>query len=228
MRELTIAECEMASGGHGHTQECGWGSSCNNLDDVIVDGYQWEFWDWSCIGNGYGDNNGDGGGGGPQAPVAELTPCVETTFTSGADLAQVNNAALAAANAITALNDDSWEYSSIIWYLNGTYGFTTPYTDRDPGNVNLLGSGSGVPDGAVVVGIVHNHPDLAGIDDRIPSHHQNGDWDQYDRILALTNLARGITIDPNLLLYIHTNEDNKTRVYDKTDKTSQSPTCSLQ
>lgn len=38
MRELTLEECQYAAGGHHHTYECGWGSSCDWVDDVEVTG----------------------------------------------------------------------------------------------------------------------------------------------------------------------------------------------
>lgn len=61
MRELTLAECGLASGGHAHTQLCGWGSDCNFLDDVIVNG---ELHRYGTYGPPSGPPPPDGGGGG--------------------------------------------------------------------------------------------------------------------------------------------------------------------
>lgn len=98
------------------------------------------------------------------------TACVETTFkTQGVSLTDVNRAALAASNVIAGLADHRYEYSSIVFVHDGKVGFTEPYTDRLPDRVNFLGGISGVPTGAVILGIVHNHPDQRDVDDRTPS-----------------------------------------------------------
>jgi hypothetical protein len=199
---------------------------------VTANGY----WDYLSFSDGY---TGSGGGiSSPDpAPVAKDTPCVETT-TSGGSLADINNAALAASNAIAAKNDETYEYASIVWEPNGTVGWTAPYTDNLTDEVNWAGSLSQVPDGSVIVGIVHNHPDVSGINDTIPSGagSENGeDWDAYSQLInwnsthsASNDLPRGITVDPNMLLYIYSDEDQKTRVYDNTDKNQTSGSCSLQ
>ena len=189
------------------------------------------YWSYLDFSNSY-SGAGVGGGGDTSAttPVANVTNCVETTLTSGADLQTVNNAALEASNAIAALNDETFEYSSIVWQLNGTVGWTAPFTSGHTGDVNWMGGLSQVPDGAVIVGIVHNHPDESGIPDGIPSgsgSYGGEDWNAYEQMMNIS-LPNGITVDPNMLLYIYTNEDNKTRVYDNTDKSQTSPSCSLQ
>ena len=187
------------------------------------------YWAYMSFGDGYTGTGGvSTGGSGEAEPVANATPCVEAA-PSGVPLSEINNAALAASNAIAALNDETYEYSSIIWQLNGTVGWTAPYTDRDTDFVKWLGGLSHVPDGAVIIGIVHNHPDLSGINDTIPSPSNLGgrDWSAYDAIRDWGGV-RGITVDPNLLLYIYSNEDHKTHVYDRTDKETTRTSCSLQ
>ena len=178
---------------------------------------------------------GGGGGSGPGDPEPEAnpTPCVETS-PAGVSLQAMNNAALAASNAIAALDDEHFEYGSIIWSLNGIVSWTTPYTQNSDHDVNWLGGLSEVPAGAVIVGIVHNHPDISNfVDDRIPSGNLNPgfDWPHYNQLVDQDhppNFGRGITADPNALLYIYTNQDHKTHVYDNTDKNQDGPSCALQ
>lgn len=198
-----------------------------------------------------GGGFGSGGGGGRNLqprqrsddgssdnpfPVANATPCVETTFvTPGATTASANNAALAAANEIAALNDETYEYSSIVYYSNGGMGYTAPWTNNLTNEVNWMGGLSTVPSGAVIVGIVHNHPDDPVVNDTIPSGgSQDGqDWQAYSELVHFNsdsnpqNLPNGITVDPNMLLYIYSNEDHQTHVYDNTDQNQTSTSCSL-
>jgi len=217
MRVLNEYEVNLIAGG--------WGSSS---DDIVITGWRmhWEDFSWFTI-----EIGGGGGGAEPEPePVDEPnpTPCVETSLSNGISTTDANRAALAASNKIAELNDEMYEYSSIIWWLNGEIGFTAPY-QGSPSEVNWLGGLDGVPDGAVIIGILHNHPDEPGIDDRIPSPTSLGgqDWTAYDQLRNWGG-TRGITVDQNLLQYVYTNEDGKTRVYDKTDKETQQASCTLQ
>lgn len=164
-------------------------------------------------------------------PAAEPlpTPCVETTFaTPNVSLTDANRAALAASNVIAGLeNNDTMEFSSIVFSHDGKVGFTEPYTDLNEDDVNLLGGIGNVPTGAIIVGIVHNHPDKPDQDDRTPT---SIDWAGYDRIQILSSsgsLPRGITADRNTLFYILTDQDDKTRVYDRTDNGTDRASCPL-
>lgn len=165
---------------------------------------------------GWDTNTNDSGGGGSWSPeddypIAAETPCVETTF-AGADysVSRANNAALAAANAIKG-KSQAWEWGAFIYVLDGHIYYTEPFTDQDPDRVQF--KTSILPDGAHVLGIVHSHPDDSRVDDRTPSP---ADWDDvYDSLAGKS--ANGKTIDSNLLMYIYTDEDGKTRVYDNTD-----------
>lgn len=182
---------------------------------------------------------GDGGGSDSGVPDAKDTPCVETTFaTPGATTTAANNAALAASNAIAALNDENYEYSSMIYYKDGVISFTSPWTNNLVDQVNWVGGYlTSVPAGAVIVGVVHNHPDDPVMNDTIPSGSGslNGDdWRRYDELVnwnanhdAAHDFQNGITVDTNLLLYIYSNEDQQTHVYDNTDKNQTSTSCSL-
>jgi hypothetical protein len=188
---------------------------------------------------GAGTGDGGGGGGGTTETQANATPCVETSVSTalGATQQEINNAALAASNAIAAMNDEDYEYASIIYSVNGNVGWTQPYTQNLFDQVNWMGNISLVPTGAVIVGIVHNHPDDSQIDDRIPSGGRSDgvDWTSYDELVnwnsshsgTEADLPRGITVDPNMLLYIYSNEDHETHVYDNTDKNQTSASCSL-
>lgn len=68
-------------------------------------------------------------------------------------------------------------------------------------------------------------PQIAFTGWRIPSNNKGGDWDQRDSLVNKENLPRGITVDQNLLLVLYTNQDDKTRIYDKTDKNKETPSC---
>jgi hypothetical protein len=183
---------------------------------------------WRPGGGGYG--GGSGGGGGTTGTEANPTPCVETSFdSSDASVHAANNAALAASNAIAAKDDETFEFSSIVYSLNGQIGWTQPYTDHLTDQVNWLGGIGQVPSSAVILGIVHNHPDIDGISDTIPSLTSEGgrDWQSYDQLESWSG-TRGITVDDNALLWIYSNEDGKTHVYDNTDRETQYTSCSLQ
>lgn len=228
LRPLRPDELLLIAGGNG-SEISVWGPDPEPEPD-------WEWWNDDSPSNDYDPvycGNGGGDGGGDSEPEANPTPCVEAS-PAGVSLQAMNNAALAASNAIAARDDEHFEYSSIIWSLNGTVGSTTPYTNGLPGEVNWLGGLSQVPAGAVIVGIVHNHPDRGGAtDERIPSGGLNGgdDWGHYNQLVDqdhAPNFGRGITADPNALLYIYTNKDHKTHVYDNTDKNQINPGCSLQ
>ena len=187
---------------------------------------------------GEGPGSPGGSGGGTVTTVPNPTPCVSEDATpSGAPLHQINTAALAAANAIEAktglFDEEHVEWGSLVYVLNGVAGFTQPFTQHSQDSISItVGALSAVPDGAVIVGFVHNHTALgvnSGMNQRAPS---SADWQIRD---GLTNfdIGRGVTVDPNMLLYIHApsaagiHDGNKTRVYDRTDRNEASE-CSLQ
>ena len=247
LRELTPQETEFVAGGGPEN----WVDANNNgvydAGDSIV-----------ITGSAFTRSGAGGGGGGGdwrelQSDSATLTPtdpdelraaeplptpCVETTFaTPGVSLTDANRAALAASNVIAQQNDETYEYSSIIFFYNGQVGFTEPFTNRSPDHVDWLNAEilSNIPDGAVIVGVVHSHPDARETNDTIPSNEgaQGGytdDWMMYNQMvgMAVGTLPRGITVDSNMLLYIYSDEDRKTHVYDKTDKNESRTSCSLQ
>src|SRR3954454_21795608 len=136
-RDLTAEELELVSGG-----------------EIVITGHPYSSWTYSGFFDGMGADDGYGSGGWDSRsehtePEALPTPCVETQFSTNASLQDANNAALKASNAIAALNDETYEYSSIIWSLNGTVGWTTPFKGSTD-DVNWLGGISQVPDGAVI------------------------------------------------------------------------------
>lgn len=168
-----------------------------------------------------------GGEGGPyeEMPAAKDTPCVSAS-PDGHSLAEINNIALHLSNEIAKLNDDDWEYGAVIYSLNGVIGFTGIVTQQNPERVNY--PMDQVPDGAIVLAVVHNHPAEFGVDDGYPSPH---DWNTYERLGQPDSplLENGrIAADPKMLIYVYTNEDHKTRVYDKDDKGQESNECALQ
>lgn len=223
MRLLTDHEVDLVAGG--------WGSSGWWWGEDEVWGYSLVF-SWQDLLWMSEPVPGEGGGGGEAEPVQEpnATPCVETALASGVSITDANRAALAAGNAIMGRNFQTYEYSSIVWTKNGEVGYTDPYTDHLSDEVNLLGAISAVPDGAIIIGIVHNHPDDPVMNDSYPSgagSDPGGDWDGYDAIVGHTGLPRGITVDSNMLFWMVNAEDNKIRVYDKTDKNQTQASCSL-
>ncbi|NGM51796.1 hypothetical protein G5B46_19455 [Caulobacter sp. 602-2] len=220
MRELTLEELDFVTGG------------ADEVDGITVtadggDGDGWDgWWDGGDGGDGWWDG-GDGGvgpDGGGDGITEEYPPCVEASPEGVAPGAILDTARSAAAQ-IAAGNDETFEYGALIWELNGTVGMGAIYTQNDTGQVQI--GSSGVPDGARIVGYVHNHPDVAGVDDRTPSNHVGGDWDQYNALVNSTTLPRGITADPNMLLFIYTNEDGSLRAYDKTDEDTETASCAV-
>jgi len=220
---LTPEELELIAGGYGTT-----GASTSSI--VVVASPTTTTWyptfTWTTtIGSGGGGGGGDGGGN-PENdyPDANDTPCVETSFAgSTVSTDRVNNAALAASNAIAAQNDENQEYGAFVYELNGEVYYTPPFTSGSDDHVDF--STAVLPDGAHVLGIIHNHPDQSGIDDRTPSPD---DWNDLYNGLAGHSAGRGITIDANMLMYIYSDQDHKTHVYDNTDKNQSGASCSLQ
>lgn len=170
-----------------------------------------------------GGGGGDGGSGNPEDDYPDVpeTPCVETSFAaSSVSLDRVNNAAKAAADAIVATgNSGKWEYGAFIYEYGGQVLFTPLFTNQRNGSVDF--SSSAVPAGAHVLAMIHNQPhDPFGPDQRRPSEE---DWDAYDQ-LAGRDIG-GRTFDSNMLTYILTDQDGKTRPYDNTDKNQRDPSC---
>lgn len=182
-----------------------------------------------------GGTGGMGGSSSPDGPVeqAKDTPCVEAA-PSNVPLQDLNNQVLRASNDIHARNDEMWEYGVIFYLKDGILQNTGVFGGGSPGDINWNLGFARVPDGAIIVATLHNHPDDPNVDDRIPSmdtmQNPGGhDWLAYNSfLLAGDNNSRGITTDANMLMYIFTNQDNKTRVYDKTDRNTTYPSCSLQ
>lgn len=221
MRELTLEELELITG--GTTTDDTW------VDGITVTGYPdggdgWDGWWDGGYDGGDGGYDGGGGGDGGDPPPEEYPPCVAAA-PEGVDAGSILDAARNAASQIAAGNDETYEYGALIYEHNGSVGVGNVYTQSNTGQVDI-GAG-GVPDGARIVGYIHNHPDVGGIDDRTPSNHSGGDWDQYTSLVSSTSLPRGITADPNMLLFIYTNEDGSVRAYDKTDKNTNTASCAV-
>jgi hypothetical protein len=170
-------------------------------------------------------NPGPGGGGTSPPPPDVYPPCVSAA-PPGVSPTAVMNAAKAAAADIASRDDETYEFGTLIWEKDGVVNYGIIQTQNSTEKVAI--STAGVPDGAKIVGYIHNHPDLAGVNDAIPSQHTDGDWDQYTDLQNATGLNRGITVSPNLLLFLYTNEDHKVRTYDKNDKNTQTASCALQ
>ncbi len=224
-RSLTAEELQLVAGGWAQQSDGIW-PDLYVFEDVYITGHYVYDTDssWFTPAEYYEEGSGT-----PTAAETPLeTPCVEA-WPAGIDPTAMNSAALAASNAIAALDDEHLEYSSIVWALDGVVGWTIPYTDGKTNEVNWVGGLSQVPDGAKIIGIVHNHPD--GImTDTYPSGAGNEpgeDWGAYETIVDYNGWPRGISVDQNMLLWIYSDEDHKTHVYDKTDKNQTSPSCSL-
>lgn len=160
-------------------------------------------------------------------PARDTSSCISST-PAGHDIAEINNVAKAIAADIASKNDDEWEYGAVIYSLNGTIGFTRTVTQQNPDHVDYpLWE---VPEGAVILALVHNHPDVQFVNDQIPSNDPRrlDDWDTYEDIEAMNPAQnRGISADPNMLMYVYTNQSNKTHVYDKNDRRTGHESCPL-
>jgi hypothetical protein len=213
MRALKPEEMELAAGGDGTT--------------ITVTGTRTEtppsYYEWWKLSGGEGSGGagaGFGDGGEDTTTTNEYPPCVEAS-PDGISPSDALAAAQDAANDIAALNDENIEYGAFIYELNGQVFHTRVFTD---GSVKNIGwDTSCLPDGAHVIGMIHNHPDISGIDDGVPS---SVDWNAYDDLQSWGG-ARGITVDPNMLMFMYTNEDDQTRVYDNTDKTQTTASCAI-
>ena len=125
------------------------------------------------------------------------------------------------------------EWGSILYVLNGELFSTPLITSGFTDQINWNHVTPYVPDGAVIVANLHFHPDENGINDAIPSYYnlmdgsEGQDWQAYSSFLEFR--ARGITTDPNMLMYIHTNDPNNlgTWVYDRTDRNTRTRSCAL-
>lgn len=189
--------------------------------------------DWVGFwGGGSLDDGGGGVGNGPDGGelIAEETPCVEAA-PSGVSLQDLNNKVLEEANEIVVKGDWNKEWGAIFYISNGQFHSTGLFTSGDTGEIDWSIGIAMIPDDAVIVATLHSHPDIDGINDGIPSYTDimagmdGKDWIAFDQFINLN--TRGITSDSNLLMYIVTNEDNKTRVYDNTDRNTQRKSCAL-
>jgi len=117
----------------------------------------------------------------------------------------------------------------IIFSLNGAIGYTPPFTQQDPNNIDWNPGLADVPDGARILALLHSHPDQAGrINDTTPT---DLDWEVYSQFQNLSGSPRGITGDPDMLNYIATtpySSEQKTYVYRKNSKYTRQTGCSLQ
>ena len=167
----------------------------------------------------------------PPSPTEELPDCVSAA-PEGVDedalmrvLQYLNDEFQGDYNGVSG-NDDiltsRYEYGVYVYELNGQIGHGNIYTDRSPDYVNV--TTADLPDGARIIAWMHSHPNQPGIDDRIPSSHPGGDWDQYRELVTAT-LPRGITVDPNLLLALYSHEGKQTRIYDKNDRNTNNASC---
>lgn len=175
----------------------------------------------------------EGGGGGEQIDPPKETPCVSKS-PDGYSLEEINTLALIASTRIAALNDENVEYGIFIYSYQGQLHFTAVFGGNQGESINWNLGVSKLPDGAHIVATVHNHPDLNGIDDRIPSRmnvitqEEGRDWASYDALQNWSGSTRGITVDSKALMYIYTNQTEATYVYDKEDRNTTRASCTLQ
>jgi len=188
-------------------------------------------------GSGGGEFGGDGGSG--EVPVEPLeTPCV-TNAPDGAPLHDINRQALRVTNTIENLNDgqdvEDFELGSLLYTLGGVAYTTKLFTQRLPDTVRPTATTLGsIPDGANIVGFVHNHTSTGASGDKgaTPSSQDYNFFNSL-RDHIQNNVGRDITVDNNALLYINgrentmSNEQRKTRVYDNSYKNKDTPECSL-
>ena len=158
-------------------------------------------WGWGG-GGGYGTSGGGGGGGDgppPVNPPPPETPCERD--------AMEDSLAQALSDMIKSHSDwNAREYAaSIIRYADGNYGITalTPGETMAEAQARATAAGQTswapethfpvgeIPAGAMVVGVIHNHPDVGytnaeDITNRYPSYNPgyDGDYNTFDTLVG--------------------------------------------
>ena len=154
----------------------------------------------------------------PSGPADVYPPCVSAG--PSVSPSALLNAAKQAGAVIESSNDEAWEFGSYLYLHNGQIFHNQPQTQFNSESVAI--SMRGVPDGATVLGYIHNHPERGWPIDQVPS---SDDWSNYSGLMATTAFPRGISLDPDALLFIYT--DNNTRVYDKNDHGTTVASCAI-
>lgn len=230
MKQLSLKECVWVSGGHGHSNDCGWGSSCpTTVDDVIVRGGG-----GGGGGGGYypPDMGGGYGGGGSSGSADYDDPnCTCGDAYTGPEPADTNMQKLH--HTVQYLGDviknmnDNLEHASLIYRMaDGTISYTNIAT----GTLNETASldTRSIPDGATLVGWIHSHPSDPGTDQRFASdaatsYNNIGDWGAVDTLIAAGAASGRFDVDPNMLTYIIDNASGKTFEYDVNDRDQVTP-----
>ena len=159
-----------------------------------------------------------------QKEDANDTSCVnQIPDAAGGNLDLVNDLAKHMATRLAALQESTgWEWGAVIYRaLNGQLYQSDPFTAQNSNSIS--GAIVRLPVGAVIVGYIHTHP-VDALDQRLVS-----DADR-EFIQNLESLTGAIRADPNMLVYIVTKDESAqyhAYVYDKSERDSESPGCTL-
>lgn len=231
MKQLSLEECAWVSGGHSHSNDCGWGSSCpTTVDDVIVRG-----------GGGGGSGSGGfyppdmgGGSGGSTGGVGgadyDDPDCTCGDGSSGPEpdtnTQKLHHTVQYLSDIIRGM-DINLEHAALIYKMpDGTISYTNISTGTNTGTAPL--DTRSIPNGATLVGWIHSHPSETGTDQRYPSDETTsydgiGDWQSVDRLIAAGAASSRFDVDPNMLTFIIDNASGKTFEYDINDRDQKTP-----
>lgn len=209
MRELTLEELELISGGT-HTES----------EIVVVGdggGDDWGDWgDWGDYGDGGGDGGGGGGGGGDPPPTNEF-PCENSSVSSVAG-------EIAAKDANDGLSGTAQpEYGTTIASSGGNFYTGNVTAGQSYDQANPPSTSIAPPDGygwADVVATIHSHP--ASGDSAVDLRNQapsDGDWSAADQAVASGASASSLT------MYI-IDMNGVTRAFDYMSPTDRGATAS--
>lgn len=221
MRELTISECEMVSG--GHTNLCGSACTITELSGITVTGPGGGGGGWyPPLPGGGGGGDGGGGGGGYQDPRPDYDDCDDrASDTKAADINDEIN---------DKPDSNTREYGALLYRdANGDIQRTRLLSGDNWSLTELAGllpADLGFDSWDQVVGLVHSHPTMNNVGTEanpiwLPStpesHHDrpsSGDWVNAD--FYIRNGAN----EENFTLYI--SHDGVIKEYDAFDNKTES------
>jgi len=170
----------------------------------------------------YTSNPPEGVPGGGTYDAAQYPSCVEAA-PLGVDPSDILDKANALSVEIAQQTNQAVEYGAFIYEINGLVLKSDIFTDNLPGRVDFLNRVLDLPNGAHILATIHNHP-YNGIEQGTPSAEY--DWPLYNSFFSIAN-SQGITVDPDMLMFIRDNHDATTRIYDKTDQNQHYASCPI-
>lgn len=117
-----------------------------------------------------------------------------------------------------------WEWGAFIYRgVDGLLHVSAPFTAQLHDSMD--GAIAHVPDGAHIVGYIHTHP----VDDTMDERTLSGPDRTFIQNITSNGIPNG-TVDPNLMAYVTTKDNDTsyhTYVYDKSNRTRTSSGCDL-